>query len=203
LGTLGLSFFLGLAERIKWYPDLQDPLLSALLGGVLGGLAVGIILRSKGSSGGTDIIAVIVKRFWGYSFAETSFTVNLMVIILSLVTTNMELTLYSAISIFVGSRVVEAVESGLNISRTIIIVSEQAGQISNEIINNLHRGCTYLKGEGVYSHENRNIIMTTVSRTQLPRLKEIVYAIDAQAFMTVTPTIEVYGKGFKSNAPEF
>lgn len=203
LGTIAISVFLGMIQNFSPNINIHDSLLSAVLGGVLVGAGTGLILRSKGSSGGMDIVAVVVKRIWGYSFGETSFAGNMLVIMLFLLTSNIELTLFSAISIFVTARVVDRLESGFSVTKTAMIVSEHSDEIATEVINRLHRGCTYLTGQGAYTGENKKIIMVTVGKTQLPRLKEIVFDRDPKAFITINETIEVYGQGFKSSGQDF
>jgi uncharacterized membrane-anchored protein YitT (DUF2179 family) len=169
----------------------------------LTGLGSGINLRSKGSTGGLDIVAVIVKRYWGYTFGATSLAVNLVILVVFLFANSIELALYTAISIFVASKVVDSVEAGPSVSKSATIVSDKCDAIAQEIIVELHRGCTYLTGQGAYTGEERRIIMVTVGKRQLPRLKEIVFQIDPHAFLTINETIEVYGQGFKQSGPEF
>lgn len=201
LGTAALSLFLALLKAVHFYID--DLLLSAILGGVLSGIGTGIIFRCKGSSGGTDIIAVIVKRFWGFNIGQTGFAINLVVLALSLITSKIELALFSAIAIFISSQMVDMVQTGLQTSRTAMIISQKSQDIAAVVLNNLNRGCTYLPGSGAYSGDDVSIIMTTVAKTQLPRLKEIVFQVDPQAFIIINEAIEVYGQGFKKREADF
>jgi len=201
IGTLVLTFFLGILKPLEW--NLNDSLLSALLGGVIAGIGSGIILHSKGSTGGLDIIAVMVRRFRGYNIGQVSFTSNLLVLTLSLITFNIKVALFSAISIFISSRVMDLVIYGPELNRTAMIISRNSDDITYAIIHNLHRGCTCLPAQGAYTGENKTIIMVTVARTQLPKLKEVVFQLDPQAFITVSETIEVYGKGFRTELSDF
>lgn len=201
IGTAALSFFLGVLKPGDW--TLNDNLLSALLGGVIAGVGSGIILHSKGSTGGLDIIAVLIRRFRGYNIGQVTFGSNLLVLTLSLLTFNIKLALFSAISIFISSQVIDFVIYGPELNRTAMIISRNYEDITYAIINNLHRGCTCLPARGAYTGENVNIVMVTVARTQLPRLKEIVFQLDPQAFITVNETIEVYGKGFRTELSDF
>lgn len=203
IGMLALTIFLRITQNWQLDLGINNLLLSAILGGVLLGLGSGICLRSKGSSGGMDIVAVIINNFWGYNFGSIFFTINLFILGVFLFTSNIELTLFSAISMYVSGKVVDSVQSGSNVSKTAMIVSEQCADIATGIIGNLNRGCTYLVGRGAYTGETRDIIMVTIARTQLPRLKEIVFQIDPNAFITINETIEVLGKGFKKSGPEF
>lgn len=201
LGALALTLFLGITETMNF--NIDDILLASILGGVLNGVGTGTYLRSKGSTGGLDIIAAIVKRYWGYNFGEIFTIFNLGVIAVFLIMSNIELALFSAISIVISSKVVDVVESGPNISKSVMIISDYSREIAAEIMEEMHRGCTCLNGLGAYTGENKNILMVTVSRTQLPKLKEIIFHIDPQAFMTINESIEVYGKGFKSSKADF
>ncbi|MGE5379565.1 MAG: YitT family protein [Methylocystaceae bacterium] len=203
LGTLSLSFFLGITRNWQVNLGVHDTLLAAIMGGVVIGLGSGICLRSKGSTGGLDIVAIIVRRFWGYNFGTVSVMVNLVILGVMLLTSNIELTLYSAIAIFVNGQMVDWVQNGTNVSKTALIITGVADDIAKEIMQNLHRGCTLLSGVGAYTGETRDIIMVTVGITQMPRLKELVLQLDPHAFITINETIEVYGKGFKDSRPDF
>jgi uncharacterized membrane-anchored protein YitT (DUF2179 family) len=203
IGMLALTFFLGICKNWQVDLGLDNLLLAAIIGGVINGLGTGIALRSKGSTGGLDIIAVIISNLRGYAFGNIVFYVNLGILAVFLLTSNIELTLFTAISIFVSGRVIDTVQLGANVSKSALIISTQCGDIAAEIMENMHRGCTYLSGRGAYTGENRDIIMVIVSRTQLPRLKEIVFQIDPHAFITLSEATEVFGQGFKKSGPEF
>lgn len=203
LGTLTLTFFLGILQNVHINLGINNLLLSAILGGVISGAGMGITLRSKGSTGGIDIVAVIISRYWGYEFGTVSFSVNLGILAVMLFISNVELALFTAIGMFVVGRVTDAVQSGPNVGKTALIVTGMADDISREIIENLHRGCTILQGRGAYTGETRDILMVTVSRTQLPRLKEIVFQLDPNAFLSIHESIEVYGRGFMDCSRQF
>lgn len=195
LGVLALAGFLSV---FKYFPFLiGDPLLSAILGGVLSGVGLGIVFRSKASSGGTDIIAIIVKRLWGFNIGQTSLALNLLVIAVLALVVDLGVAMYSAIAIFVSSQVIDMVQSGLERTETAFIISPHYEDIAHAILHNLHRGCTYLSAQGAYSGHSEMLILVTVGRMQLPRLKEMVFGIDQAAFMIITDSIEVYGRGFK------
>jgi len=201
LGTGFLTLFLALLKPVNL--GIEDSLLSALAGGVITGIGTGIVLRSKASTGGTDIVAVIVRRYRGYNLGQTFMIINFSIISLFIFISSLELALYSAVSIFVSSRLVDMVVDGPHVGRTAFIISHNSEEVSHAIINILNRGCTALNGQGVYSGEKRHIIMVTLAKTQIPRLKEIVFEIDRQAFIIINETIEVYGKGFISGINDF
>ncbi|MEA1961382.1 MAG: YitT family protein [Bacillota bacterium] len=203
VGMFALTFFLGVGQDLHISLGINDLLLSSVLGGVLIGIGSGINLRSKGSTGGLDIIAVLVRKYWGHSFGTTFFFINIAILAMFLVSNNIELTLYTAISMFITSKVVDAVEAGPSVTKSATIVSDQSDAIAQEIMHNLHRGCTCMTGKGAYTGEERKILMVTVGKTQLPRLKEIVFVLDPMAFIMIYETIEVYGRGFKPSRDDF
>ncbi|QGU00828.1 Uncharacterized UPF0750 membrane protein [Candidatus Syntrophocurvum alkaliphilum] len=201
IATFSQALFLWMFQPLSI--NIDDLLLAAIFGGVVAGVGAGIIFRYKGSSGGLDIIAVIFKRFWGYNIGQTFFIGNISVLALSLIILNLELALFSAISIYIASKVLDSVEAGPQVGRTAIIISDKSDDIAYNIMNTLHKGCTYLPGQGAYSGQDKKIIMVTVGKTQLPRLKEIVFQLDSKAFISVNETIEAYGHGFKTSKYDF
>lgn len=201
IGIIALTFYLRLTQNLNFHVD--DVLLAAILGGVLNGIGTGISLRCKGSTGGLDIIAAIVKRYWGYSFGVTTLAFNLVIIGIFAISSGIELALFTAISMFITSKVIDTVESGPSISKTILIISKCSDDIAHAILQDLHRGCTIIDGRGAYTGEEKSILMVTVGKIQLPRLKEIVFQIDPNAFITINESIEVYGRGFKSSSADF
>ncbi len=200
-GAAVLTFFLAVLKSINW--GINDLFLAAVFGGVLTGIGTGLIFRSKGSTGGADIIAVIIHRFWGFSIGQTFLAFNVVVLSSSLLVFNFEKTLYAAVAIYIASKVMDTVVTGVETTRTAMIISRQNNDIAGEIINNLQRGCTYLEARGAYTNEERQIVLVTVAKTQLPALKEIVFALDQQAFIIINETIEAFGQGFRSGGPEF
>lgn len=201
MGMLALTFFLGITS--SWNFHIDDVLLASVLGGVLNGIGTGMNLRSKGSTGGLDIIAAIIKRYWGFNIGEASLAFNMAIIGTFLFTASIELALFSAISIFVGAKVVDAVLTGLNVCKSVLIISDHSREIAEEILNNMHRGCTFINGQGAYTGNKKSILMVTVGKTQLPKLKELVFHVDTGAFMTISESTEVIGRGFQSSRSEF
>jgi uncharacterized membrane-anchored protein YitT (DUF2179 family) len=188
--------------RLDNYIDIQEPLLAAIAGGAANGLGAGLIFRCQGSTGGIDIIAVIMKYKRDYPIGLTSFIFNVIIILAMLSFNNLTLTLYSAISIFISAKVIDMVINGGRACRTVMIISRKNQDIAAAILNKLKRGCTILNVRGGYSREKREMIMITVGKTQLPLLKEIVFFIDNQAFIVINESTEVFGKGFRSSGTE-
>lgn len=197
IGTISLTVFLGVLAPLNIHLGIDDLLLAAVFGGALSGCGVGTALIFKGSTGGLDIIAGIIHRLWGINFGTTLFITNGLVLLTALVTSNLKLTLYSAITMFASATMVNNVTSGFRTKRTVIIVSKKSGDIADAILNGMHRGCTFITGKGAYTGEPENILMVTTGKAQIPSLKETIFALDPKAFLTITDTVEVYGRGFR------
>ncbi|MGI5912204.1 MAG: YitT family protein [Syntrophomonadaceae bacterium] len=197
IGTLSFSGFLALFASLEIKIPINDILISALLGGIISGFGVGLTLMFRGSSGGLDIIAGIFHKRWGIDFGNTILVTNLVVLTSGLITSSVLLILYSAMSIFASAKVVNSVTSGFRAKKTVMIISHNSKEIADAILHQMKRGCTLLLGSGAYTGQTENIIMVTVGKTQLPRMKEMIFVIDPQAFLTITDTVEVYGRGFR------
>jgi uncharacterized membrane-anchored protein YitT (DUF2179 family) len=205
-GALALTASLYAAPYLNLnnYIDIKDPLLAAIAGGAANGLGAGLIFRCQGSTGGIDIIAVIMKYKRDYSIGQTSFIFNVIIILIMLSFSNLTLALYSGVSIFISAKVIDMVISGGRACRTVMIISKRNQEIAEAILNDLKRGCTILSARGGYSREEHEMIMITVGKTQLPLLKEIVFFLDEQAFIIINESTEVWGRGFRSGgAGEF
>lgn len=194
VGMLSLSFFLPLTT--SFVVPVQDVILAAIFGGALSGLGSGLIFNNRGSAGGTDIIAVVVHKYYSYSVGGVLLTANVLVILASAYLVDLQLALYTIISMYASAGVVDLVQEGLNRRKTVFIISDKAPTIADAVLTQLNRGVTFLQGEGAYSHTAKQIVYCVVTTMQLARLKEIVRNIDPQAFMSVTDTREVLGKGF-------
>lgn len=201
VGTAGLSFFLGIFKTIQF--GAGDLFLDAVMGGVIAGIGSGIVFRSKGSSGGLDIIAIIAQRYRGYNIGQTYFLINVLVLLALLAVSNLSLTLFSALSIYISAQVVDYVQAGWQVKRTVMIITDKWQEIADGVLNGMHRGCTYISAQGVYSGKGKEIVLTTIGKTEVPRLKEIIFQIDPAAFIIINEAIEVYGKGFKNTSHEF
>jgi len=194
VGTISFVFFLTLTKNISL--PVNDQILAAVSGGVLNGIGMGIIFRSRGSLGGTDILAVICNRFSSVSIGSILMAANAIILLISAFYFNVQLALYTMISMYISTRVVDFVQDGLNYRKSIVIISDKPSEITEAILENLHRGVTFLHGEGAYTHQKKEIIYCIIKTMELAKLKEIVIKIDPKAFMSVSDAKEVLGKGF-------
>lgn len=177
-------------------PITDDILLTALFGGAMNGIGYGLVFRGRGSVGGTDIIASILNRLYSFSLGSSGFFLNSVPLIIGLLLFDIKLIGYTLVSMYVTSNLVDRVQAGLIRSKTVMIVSSRHEEISQAIIQRVRRGVTLLQGQGAFSRDDKRVILTTVSLTQLTKLKDIVAELDPAAFMTVSDASEVLGKGF-------
>ncbi|WP_025027025.1 YitT family protein [Caldalkalibacillus mannanilyticus] len=169
-----------------------DPIIAAVFGGVIGGLAIGIIIRHGGSTGGMDIIGLIMTQKRDFPLGAVIFALNGIVIFISGFLFDWDLALYTLVSIFVTGRVIDAIHTK-HIKLTLMIISAKGEEIKDELLSNVYRGITVVDGEGAYSKEQRKILFTVITRYELSEIKEMIQKIDPCAFVNITETVEVMG----------
>lgn len=190
----GMSYFSGLKPLVD-----GDALLSAIFGGLLMGFGVGLVLKSKATSGGTDVIAMIIKKHYRMPLGQVIIIVDSIIVVIGLIAFgDWKIPLYSWIVIVILGKMIDIVLQGPGYDKIIFIISDHHQEIRNKLINDLRRGGTYIEGAGMFTGSPKKIIFTSVSRRELAFLQEIVHQIDPHAFMTVMEANEVLGEGFKS-----
>jgi len=190
----------GLTYLWGYEPLVQgDALLSSIFGGVLVGLGLGLIFKSKATSGGSDIVAMIINKYTKIPLGQLIILVDSIIVLFGLaVFQDWKIPLYSWIVIFISGKVIDVVLEGISYDKSLFIISDKHEEIREKIINNLNRGGTYLEGKGMYNLAERKIIFTVVSRRELALLQEYIHKIDPKAFMTVVDATEILGEGFRS-----
>lgn len=183
-------------DLIDYRIVLNDPVLTALAGGAVMGAGAGITFRSLGSAGGNDIISVILNQKFGVRIGTYNFLFNLVLFLFSFGYLSVDLVLYSIAMNFVTAQVVEYCIQLFNQRKLVFIISDHSKPISDEIMNRLQRGITYLKGQGAYSGKDKNILLLVINTFQIKRVEEIVFQVDPDAFFIVENTFNVLGKGF-------
>jgi len=177
----------------------ENALLSSIYGGVLLGIGLGLIFKARATSGGSDVIAMIISKYTHMPLGQMIITVDSAIVILGLFTFgDWNIPLYSLITIFITGRVIDVILQGISYDKTLFIISEKHEEIREKIINDLNRGGTYLKGQGMYGGQDKTIIFTNVNRRELSILQEYIHQVDPKAFLTVMNANEVLGEGFRS-----
>ena len=195
LGMLSLSFFLTVTTWL--HIPIDNPLLAALFAGVISGVGSGLVFRCGGSGGGTGIIAMVLNRYFSVRVGMVFFALNSIPLILGALLINLEAALYSIVYIYVSGSVTDRILTGFNERRSIFIISTKSSEIAKEILDKLHRGATFFKGEGAYTHITMKVVYCVVPLFELARLKDLISSIDPKAFIVINETMEVIGKGFE------
>ncbi len=195
--TLLYSYFIDITSFLP--PLTEQPVLSAVYGGVLAGLGMGLVFIKGATTGGVDVAASVVnKRFSHISVGNIIVIMDLIVVIIAgAVFKNYELSLYAIGSIYVSTRMIDGMVEGLDYAKAVYIISNKPEEISEVILSQLKKGITALSGKGMYTGEKKDVLLCVVRRAQITQLKKIVSSTDEEAFMLVTDVREVLGKGFK------
>jgi len=176
-----------------------DALLSSIFGGVLVGLGLGLIFKSKATSGGSDIVAMILAKYTKLPLGQLMIYVDSVIVLIGLVVfADWKIPLYSWIVIYITGKTIDIVLQGMSVDKTLFIVSDKFVEIRDRIINDLHRGGTYIPGKGMYNGSDKTVIFTVVNRREMALLQEYIHEIDPKAFLTVLEANEILGEGFKS-----
>ena len=201
---VGLRFFLysiaGMviySMAVQWIHltlPLQDKLLSALLAGIISGVGSGIILRSRGSAGGTDILSVILLKLFSFRLGNTALGFNIIILGTAVMLFPLEKTLYALIYIYVSTHILNLVVTGLSQRKAVLIISPQWERISHDIIYRIGRGVTVSMAKGGYSGREMEVLYAVITFREWPRLKRIIREADPNAFVVVTDTLEVMGQ---------
>jgi len=195
-GTIALSVFIDVFQ--KWaIPWTTDPLLSAIYGGVISGIGLGVTFRSGGSTGGTDIAAQLLAKYFPTSVGKALLMVDGFVITLAGFVFGPELALYALIAVFISTKAIDLVQEGQSYAKAAYIISDHAEQVAEVILKELERGATAFHAEGMYTGKPKKVIFVIVSRSELHRLRQLVSTIDPKAFVVISDVYEVLGEGFK------
>ena len=197
VGMMLSSVFVDLFALVSYSPT-NDMLLACIIGGAIKGLGMGIIYYAGATTGGTDIIAKFVRLKYPYINFGTLILLTDAIIILAfaIIFHKVEGAMYAVIAMFVVSRVIDLVLYGVDNSNVCYIISEKSEQLVNDITDSLHRGVTILEGEGAYSHQNKQVLLCVVKRTQVSDIRKIIKNVDENAFFIITDAKNVFGKGF-------
>jgi len=171
----------------------NDVLLSTIFGGIILGTGVGTVLKNEGSLDGTEIMALVLSKKFGFSVGEIVMGFNIVIYFVAGVVLTWESAMYSILTYFIAYKVIDAVLEGLNSSKSVRIISDKAEEIGQALITDYDISVTYLKGIGGYSGLEKTLIYCVVSRLEMSKVKEVVKNVDSSAFLSVVDVHEVYG----------
>ncbi|GIM29933.1 membrane protein [Clostridium polyendosporum] len=199
IGMVSLSISLILTSSVSQIIVLNDILLYCIYGGVLCGIGYGLVFSRNGSTGGTDIITMLIrKKYSSFNIGKVGFFLNILIVCVGAVFLGLPKALYTLISMFTQSIMLDNMLKGLNRKTLLLIITGKEQQVIQYIINNLHRGVTSLFAEGEYTHDKKKMLYCIVTTRQMIELKNTIHLIDPRAFVTVVDVSEVRGKGFKN-----
>lgn len=177
-------------------PAVDDTLLTAIFGGLVSGIGSGIVFRVNGSLGGSDIIVVLVKKYFAFNAGHVMLGINAALMLVAAFLFGAKPAMFTLVSMYVSAMTVDKVIAGFNTKKTVLIVSDRSDEIAAAIMNEVGRGVTFIKGQGAFTREDKKVVFVVVSLTQMAKIKPIVDAIDSHALMIVQDAVEVLGHGF-------
>lgn len=197
--TVALSAMLDIFERIAPLsePLTTQPLLELIFGVLLPAIGSSLLFQVNASTGGTDIIAMMVKKNSNVNIAGALFLVDSLIACMTFVAFGPETGLFSILGLGVKSMIVNYVMESMNMNKSFTIITERAEEIMKFIKIDLHRGATIYSAQGMFNHNDKTVIMTAVSRAQGIRLEKVIKETDPHAFVMITSTSEIIGKGFR------
>jgi len=197
IGTISLSIFIDLFD--KFPPITTDRFLASIYGGVIIGIGTAIILKVGSSTGGTELVANLIKTYNPYiSISRYLIIIDIIIVSLNVVFLgHIEIGLYSAITIYLYGKLVDIMFEGIYFTKLLIIISDKNEEIASAIVNEVKRGVTGLYGKGMYKNKDKLVLICAASRRDVYKIKDLARRIDKRSFIVVANAREVLGKGFK------
>lgn len=197
IGTISLSFFIDILD--KYPPITTDRFLGCIYGGVLIGIGTAIILKVESSTGGTELVARLIKTYNPHiSMSKYLTIIDVVIIGLNVIFfEHIEIGLYSAIAIYLYGKMIDIIFEGIYFTKLLFVISDKNEEISEKIKNEVKRGVTGLYGKGMYSHKDKLVLVCAASRGDVYKIKDLARRIDQKCFIVVANAREVLGKGFK------
>ena len=198
ISTIALSVFLWVFQYLVPFSFTleHDMTLAALFAGVFVGSGLGIIFRYGGTTGGSDIVARMAFRYWGWPIGQTLFIIDVCVIAVSLIYLDYREAMYTIVAVFVGARVIDFIQNGAYAANAAMVFSKKNDVIAKKIIDELDRSATLLRGKGGYSQRDIEVLYCVVSRSEIFRLKNLIKSVDPHAFVSFNEIHDVLGEGF-------
>ncbi|MCI9069464.1 YitT family protein [Clostridium sp.] len=199
IGMISFSTALMITKPLSSLVKVDDTLLYCIYGGILSGIGYGLIFFRNGSIGGTDIITMVVrKKYSDLDIGKVGFAFNLIIVTLAAFIFGLPKALYTLISMFITSSILDRVLSGFTSKKLLLVLTEKEEDIINYVIKDMNRGITSLMAEGGYTHNQKRLLYVAVTTSQMISLKNKILRIDPKAFITIIDVSEVKGKGFQS-----
>lgn len=178
---------------------IQERVLIPVFAGAIEAIGIGLILRYGGSTGGTDIISLMVNKYWPISLSMIYLVTDVVIcsLLLFLPEKNFSDMCYGLEELVVFSLMIDIVVGGKRSSYQLLVFSEHYKEIADHIITNMDRGVTILKAQGWYTKKDKDVLLILINQKELPSLTKVIKEVDPRAFMSISPTNNVYGEGFE------
>ena len=190
-----MSVFLDITRGMYQFIP-HNSLLAAIGGGVVGGAALGLVMLGNGTTAGTDIIAMMLKKYLGWNVSVSLLLLDIFVVSPLSIISDLEKVVITLIYLFTASRMINHVLEGFNSKKSFMIISKKYEEIGSQIQEKIGRGTTILDGHGFYSREERKVLFVAVNRLQVMTLQRIIHDVDPKAFIIITEVTHVIGEGF-------
>lgn len=195
--SLGLSVVMWCIEKfMNPIAITTDLVIATVFGTLISAFGMAIVFNNNASTGGTDILAKILNKFFYINIGKSLLIVDILITFAGAIVFGVDTGFYAMLSVMILGITVDRFIDGFNSSKELTIISDKYKEISEYILNDLSRGCTYLNGEGVYSGKEIKVIYSVLSRNEFIKLKEFIKEVDDRAFISVRESYEVLGEGF-------
>jgi len=200
LSFLTVDFFYEILG-LKHFQATDKPILASIYGGLLLGAGLGLIFKGRASTGGSDIVGMILHKYFGIRIGMGILLVDSVIIFASgFLFGSMEAPLFGFLTLFVSVKTIDFILEGWNYARKAFIITTRPGEVSEMILNQLDRSGTLFSGRTLFKNQKRSVIMTVIAIRQFPILRQEVRRIDPEAFVIVSDVYEVLGRGFRERA---
>ncbi|MBE1554188.1 YitT family protein [Sporosarcina limicola] len=194
VGTISVPTVIWLTADIDLH--IENPLLAAIYGGIMIGVGLGIVYRGNGSTGGTALIAQLVKKFTGLSSGFSQLLVDGLVVVTSALVFDFELALYALMAIYVTSKVIDFVQLQTSPTKLVLIITDKEEEVQAIITNEINRGSTKIKTMGGYSNQEKTMILCVVEQSEAVYFKKLLQAQEPTSFVIFLNASEILGRGF-------
>nr|MDH3175173.1 YitT family protein [Bacillus pumilus] len=195
IGSIFLPLMVFVTRHIA--PVTHEALLAAIFGGVVIGIGIGLVFLGNGSTGGTALAAKIINKYTGLTLGTCLAMMDGLIVLAAMTVFGIEEGLYAVIGVFISSKTIDVVQAGFSHSKMAMIITGHEDEVRQAVFDQIDRGVTKISAVGGYTDHDRPILMCVVGQSQFTKLKQVVKAIDASAFVIVMDAKEVLGEGFK------
>ncbi|WP_110113434.1 YitT family protein [Bacillus sp. CGMCC 1.16541] len=188
------SLFLYVTEG--YHTTSDDALLGSIFAGILVGIGLGLVIRFGGTTGGSTVIAKLANQYLGWNLSRSMMLVDLLVVASASFVIGLEKTMYTVISIYISTKVLDYIIEGMDARKAVTIVSHQSNEVAQRVNKEMDRGVTVFSAHGSYTKEEKNVLYVVINKQELMQLRKIIQSIDEKAFVVIHDVKDVFGEGF-------